>query len=259
MSNEYGLRIFSNALRIENGLDVLMTCCIPLKDNNMAFKHHHGWWRFLLCLFATSGFAAAEMNVFGKHYCEIVSTQDYSHFVIYNSENPNDCPHHWWSALKIMKLKRYLKANFIHLQGPNIWMVDRIIYPKSSIPKMEVEGKKFHVVGQFQLEWSKLIQHHGPYVNYAITKEHILFWNQGQHIYQLKDPQGRYYVLYGLSQKSRNIEQMKNKLQLPKGWYFVEGILAKNYELNSHGNMIYIIQDNLDNNYQRVSKSLLET
>lgn len=225
----------------------------------MAFKHHHGWWKIVFGLFASSCCAVSESEVFGQHYCEIVSTRDYTHFVIYNSANPNDCPRHWWSALKMMKLKRYLNANFIHLQGPNIWMVDKIIYPQSSISLTEVEGKKFQVVGRFHLEWTQLMQNHGPYVDYAINKDHILHWNQGRRIYQLRDPSGHYYVLYGLSHKSKNIEEWKNRLQLPKGWQMSEGILAQNYELEPNGQLIHVIQDNLDNNYQRLSKSLLES
>ncbi|NBX84185.1 MAG: hypothetical protein EBQ95_01085 [Gammaproteobacteria bacterium] len=224
----------------------------------MAFNHHHWWLITGLCILIHSVYAETQTDVYGKRYCEIVSTNDFSNFTIYNSDNVNDCPHHWWSSLNEIKLKRYLKASFVHMQGPNTWMVDKIIYPNSYGLRKNIMGKQFQQVGHFKMEWNKLIKNHGPYIEYTITKKHLYEIHQGRQIYELKDAAGNYYVLYGLSMDMKDIQQLKNQLKLPRGWQFLKGKLAKDYILNSANSTIYIVQDNLNNNYQRVEKDLLE-
>jgi hypothetical protein len=224
----------------------------------MAFNHHYWWLITGLCILSHSAFAEMQFHVYGKRYCEIVSTSDFSNFVIYNSDNINDCQHHWWSSINEMKLKRFLKANFVHFQGPNTWMIDNIIYPNSNDFNMKVSGKNFQQVGQFKMEWNKLLKNHGPYVDYTITKNHLYGIRRGREVYELKDASGHYYVLYGLSMDIKDIQQLRNQLKLPKGWQFIQGSLPSDYVINPSKSTIHIIQDNLNNNYQRVAKNLLE-
>lgn len=223
----------------------------------MAF-HHRGWLAIWFCLCASMTHAKTEYQVFGKQYCEIVLTHDFSNFVIYNSEDIEDCPHHWWRTLNEMKLKRKLNAAFVHFQEPHIWMVDRVIYSNNSYSKMNISGKKFKKIGYFKLEWNKILQKHGPYTDFSIIKTYIFAINQGRHIYQLKDPYGHYYVLYAQSTKLKDINQLKVQIKLPTGWKFIEGAMLNDFILNPKDPNVHIVQDNLSNHYQRVSKNLLE-
>lgn len=220
-------------------------------------------WKWIFCclLWPLVSFAESK-SIYGKRYCEIVSSSNYADFNVYNTYGLNDCPNHWWSGLKDTLLQKKYHLKFVHLNGPRVWLIDGISNGYSPSAIENFEGQQLRKVASFHPDFSSIMRSHGPYTDYLIEKEHAFEFNKGRMVYELINPKGQVYVLHSISLKHRyqsptNLNHLMHSLKLPQGWRVKQGVIADAKVLKPSARQIHVIQDEYENTYQLTQKDFL--
>ena len=66
------------------------------------------------------------------------------------------------------------------------------------------------------------------------------------------------YSIKKSEQTERSLAELGAKLKLPKGWVFKTGILKQTEPVEAINNLAIVIQDNLDNTYQKATHDFLK-
>ncbi|BCA93788.1 hypothetical protein TUM19329_01490 [Legionella antarctica] len=200
----------------------------------------------------------------GKRYCEIILSKKITHYVIYNTLGLNNCPANLWDKLTVAQVKQETDFSFVHLNGPRFWVVDGFNHSNRINPVMKtIQGLSMREAGELNIRWADLLKSSFPYYQHAVTRHTNWFYDSGKPVYELIDTHGEVFVMQSYStQKSLQTEQSLTKLgttlKLPKGWIFKTGILKKAESIQTVNNLAIIVQDNLENTYQKASHDLLE-
>lgn len=82
-------------------------------------------------------------NVRGSRYCEILVIKGNLtnlNAIVYNRLGCHDCPDEIWRSVDPKKLKDSLKAKSIAMNGPRVFMMDRIGQNNTPPPKVNLAG-----------------------------------------------------------------------------------------------------------------------
>ena len=95
-----------------------------------------------------------------------------------------------------------------------------------------------------------------PYVIHDVARKTIWVFKAGRPVYQLISPDGAVYFMqsYSVQKEPQSMDSLANlgsKLSLPKGWSFRTATLTKDYQLKAVDGMAYVVQDDLENTYQK--------
>jgi hypothetical protein len=97
-----------------------------------------------------------------------------------------------------------------------------------------------------------------PFTENTVSRTSRYVYKKGRPVYELIAPDGTVYVLqtYALivdpTLTAANLPNLASKLKLPKGWTYRSRILDKDLVLTTSGTA-KVLQDNLENSYQRVT------
>jgi hypothetical protein len=220
-------------------------------------------WR-LCCWLLTLPLASfAADSLYGKRYCEIVSSENFSDFNIYNTNGLNDCPKSWWTNLKDHALQKKYHFKFVYLSGPRLWLIDSIQNQPNSRDLKNIEGQKLRKVATFHPQLSSLMSRHGPYTDYQIQRGQSYHFKKGRMVYELVNPQGKIYVLHSISLKHRTqvpgqLNHLAQSLKLPSGWQIKQGQINEDKVLRPIAQTIHVIQDDFENTYQLSNQDFLK-
>lgn len=219
----------------------------------------------MICLGLASwgGLVFPAQQVFGQRYCEIVYSKDYIDFYVYNTTGVNQCSSKWWSHLTEKKLTRELAANYVFLNGPRIWLIDKLQTQPLSSDKVSFEGSKLPMVASFHSNFQALLKRHGPFVDYEVNRAQQYFFNKGRTIFEVVSPKGEVYVLHSISlkhhhQSLESLASLSKRVHLPSGWHFKTGTLNDELVLKAKNNYIHVVMDEFDNTYQLVGEDPLK-
>ncbi|HBB53010.1 MAG TPA: hypothetical protein DCZ80_03820 [Legionellales bacterium] len=220
-------------------------------------------WRVCCGLLTLSLMSYASDSLYGMRYCEIVSSQNFADFYIYNTNGLNACPPSWWAGLKDKDLEKKYKYKFVHLSGPRIWLIDSIQNPSASNEIKNFNGQKLRRVASFHPKLSSILNRHGPYIDYLIKRQQAYQFNKGRVVYELVSPQGKVYVMHSLSQKHQyktpeSLNGLSGALKLPKGWQLKYGEIQEDKILTPVAQTIHVMQDEFENTYQLTSQDFLK-
>lgn len=207
---------------------------------------------------------SASDSLYGKRYCEIVSSANYADFNVYNTNGLNDCPKSWWGRLKDTVLQKKYNYKFVHLNGPRLWLIDSISSQDGSSNEVKnFEGQKLKKVASFHPDLTTIMKSHGPYTDYLIQRKHSYQINKGRTVYEIVTAQGKIYVLHSISLKRANqspekLNNLMHSLKLPKGWYVKQGVIHEDKSLKPTAQSIHVLQDEYENTYQLTSSDFLK-
>jgi len=209
---------------------------------------------------------AQRTDVRGARYCEFfVVERNGAEFrgKVYNTLGLNDCPCDVWSAADTDRLKTALGALAVMRNGPRYFMMDVMATRSVDSEVVTLEGLAMRLVAVVRISPSQLSsQKH--YVETTIERTTQYTFLAGKPVYELVPPFGPSYVLQSYAQivddslSIASLDGLADRLHLPDGWRYRVRRLEQDLVLRTSGE-ITVIQDDLENTYQRLDPSTIIT
>ena len=204
-----------------------------------------------------------EMNhVRGKRYCEILVVSGKITSLtasVYNTLGCNDCPSDKWKRIDQDQLKILLGARAIMMNGPRVFVMDKIGQGGKTPPKINMGGLEMVKRATVPLSLTRILKGKSvPYRENVVNRSAEFVYQRGKKIYELVSPVHSYIMLSFSLQadpylNEAALDHLTNKLKLPKGWKYEVITLTRDLELRTAENAdTYVIQDDLLNSYQRL-------
>lgn len=221
----------------------------------------------LLCcmpiLVSAQQYTQTKNDVRGERYCEVVLSNGWMSFTVYNTMGLNACPSEEWAKLDKSSIKRETGSLTVILNGPRYWTMDSI----KNKPLVEQENKSFKglkmkkvaIINLNPLDFISGLKGYRPH---RVERETSFIYEAGKPVYELVNPDGQVYVMQSYSAQKealteRDLSKLGGKLELPTGWKFKTGILKKRQFVKTKEKEALVLQDNLMNSYQLASHDLL--
>jgi metal-sulfur cluster biosynthetic enzyme len=203
---------------------------------------------------------AAGRNVRNVRYCEVlpvVLKQGKLVASVYNTLGLNDCPEDAWKAMDVNAIRKQFGAVEVELNGPRYWMMDEITGKGVSKngETVTIGGLGFTKRAEVVLTLNTMKP--VTYQEREIERETEYVFDQGKPVYELLSPDGHTYVMQTYSQTVDpkltidDLPTLGDRLELPDGWTYREVILDQDMSLSANG-VAHLIQDDLQNSYQRI-------
>jgi hypothetical protein len=206
--------------------------------------------------------AGDRSNMRGERYGEIMLGKGGlvvpSEFDVYNTIGLNDCPQELWAKLDPEKIKAETGAKAVKLNGPRYWMIDGLT--GSTLVSTEIRtfgGIQMRHAGTIELAFRDKLHLGKPYAIHRVARKTIWVYKAGRPVYQLIGPDGAVYFMQSYSvqkdpkQDVDSLALLGARLQLPENWKFRTLNLSKDYMLQAVDGMAYVVQDDLENTYQK--------
>jgi hypothetical protein len=206
-------------------------------------------------------------NVRNVRYCEVLPVVFKDGKLVasvYNTIGHSDCPQDLWQQLNVQAIKKQFGAVDVLLNGPRFWVMDQIIGKGSTVSGDVVTigslvfTKRAEVV--LTLNTMKII----PFQVRNIDRDTQYVFQSGKPVYELLSPDGYTYIMQTYSQQVNptltmdKLANLGDLIHLPEGWKFQTVIRDQDLVLSAYG-VAHLVQDDLDNSYQRVEPSDLGT
>jgi hypothetical protein len=177
---------------------------------------------------------------------------------VWNTMGLNDCPQEAWDALDAGAIAAERGALLALLNGPRRWVLDTIV----SQPAGERQLTRFGELDMFRAATLDL----GPslpapgaaYEERRVARETIFRFKTGTTVHQLTAPNLQRYVMQAYShavdatQTLDTLAGLGERLSLPQGWTFTTCTLDRTLDLLSTDGVATVVQDELQNTYQRI-------
>jgi len=200
-------------------------------------------------------------GLYGVRYCEVLllrSTGGEFSAEVWNTLGENDCPQAEWAKLDATAIANERGALAAVPNGPRYWVLDSIT---SNIRK-DAPETTFGSLGMFQaavIDFGTEAPNQSPYVERSVVRETVFGFNKGREIYELTAPDGATYVMQAYSQikntalTADDLPRLDAAIDQPAGWTFTVRTLTEDLEVTSTDGVATVIQDELQNTYQRVA------
>lgn len=202
-------------------------------------------------------------DLYGVRYCEVLllrSTDGEFSAEVWNTLGENDCPQAEWAKLDAAAIKTERGAIAAILNGPRYWVLDSIT---SNIRKGAPETT-FGSLGMFQaavIDFGNEAPSQTPYIERSIVRETVFGFEEGREVYELTAPDGTTYVMQAYSQikdaslTAEDLPDLDARIDQPEGWTYAARTLTEDLELLSTDGVATVLQDELQNTYQRVDET----
>jgi hypothetical protein len=199
-------------------------------------------------------------GLLGVRYCEVLLLrQDGAEYTaeVWNTLGENDCPQEQWDALDATTIAQEREAMAAILNGPRYWTLDSI----TSDIRADAPETTFGELGMFQaavIDFGEALPSQTPYTERSIVRENVFGFAAGQEVYELATPDGTTYVMQSYSQikdpslSIDDLAELGERLELPEGWTYAARTLEEPLDVLSTDGVATVIQDELQNTYQRL-------
>ena len=176
---------------------------------------------------------------------------------VWNTLGINDCPQAEWEALDAAVIAEERGALMAILNGPRFWVLDSI---RSNI-RAGAQETTFGALGMFRaavIDFGTEPPVLGAYIDRSIVRDTVFGFAKGSEVYELVTPSGTRYVMQAYSQiidKALTIEDLPGlgaRIEPPKEWSYQIRRLAADLEVLSTDGVATVVQDELQNTYQRI-------
>jgi hypothetical protein len=203
-------------------------------------------------------------GVRGARYCEVFVVN--RHLLrlrgkVYNTLGLNDCPGTQWSALNAERLKAEHHADAIILNGPRFFMMDAIASADvAGSETISFDGLAMRLVAVVDLPLRIRGNRQDPYTETTIERTTEYVFLGGKPVHELVAPDGRTFVMQSYSHivddtlTQESLASLADRLALPAGWRYQVRTPEQDLILRTAGR-ITVIQDELQNTYQRVTST----
>jgi hypothetical protein len=196
-------------------------------------------------------------NMRNARYCEVLVAVRHGMSAtasVYNTIGLNDCPEEKWKALDAEKIKKDKKAYAVILNGPRYFVMDRNALKKPGGVD-SFDGLEMRLLATLEMKAGRKRE---PYTENTVDRESQYVYEAGKNVYELISADGHSYIMQSYSVErdaSLNEAELVNlgsHLKLPKGWRFQARKLTQELVVRNSGTQAHVLQDDLQNSYQRV-------
>lgn len=180
---------------------------------------------------------------------------------VWNTLGLNDCPQEAWDALDAAAIAADRGALVARLNGPRHWTLDTIVTGVTA-PPAERRLARFGELDMFLAATvdlgSALPAPDAAYEERAVARDTIFRFAAGATVHQLTAPDGSRYVMQAYSlavdptQTLAGLAGLAGRLDLPADWTFTTCTLDGILDLHSPDGVATVVQDELQNTYQRI-------
>ncbi|HEY9755344.1 MAG TPA: hypothetical protein V6C97_09290 [Oculatellaceae cyanobacterium] len=180
-----------------------------------------------------------------------------SEFDVFNTIGLNDCPQDQWSKLDAEQIKKQYGVKAVKLNGPRYWMIDGMTNSKLVSKQTRMfGGLEMREAGILKLSLKDKVSLGKPYAVHKVARTTTWVYRKGLPVYQLIAPDEAVYFMQSFSVQKENqtidsLPQLGSKLHLPSGWSYRTVTLSDDYLLKAENGEAYVVQDDLDDTYQR--------
>lgn len=196
----------------------------------------------------------------GVRYCEVLlltKKGDRYQADVWNTLGLNDCPQAEWDELDAATIAKERGALVALLNGPRYWTLDSII----SDIRAHAAETSFGSLEMFRpatVDLGTTLPSQTPFTERAVQRENTFRFKEGSEVYELTDPEGQVYVMQSyalIKDPTLTLDALPDlgaKLALPKGWTYSSRVLTEDLDVLSTKGVATVIQDDLQNTYQRI-------
>lgn len=173
---------------------------------------------------------------------------------VFGTQLINDCPQELWETLDANAIAAEMGALAVKLNGPRYWTLDGFGLKVAVVdPVMrDFNGITMRRIATVDLgEIPKL----GPYTETKVNRGAIFFWDAGQTVHELVNPDGFAYVLQALcigvdpEMSPETLLTLGDRLALPDGWSYRTRILEEELIVDTTATIATVLQDEFENSY----------
>ena len=183
---------------------------------------------------------------------------------VWNTLGLNDCPQAAWDALDPAAIAAERGVLGAVLNGPRHWVLDTIVNLAPPGPRRFDRFGELDMSLVATVDLGDELPDGGTYVERRVVRDTIFRFRAGSEVYELHAPDGPTYVLQAYSrivdadQTIDDLPRLGERLALPDGWTFTVRTLDRDLDLLSTDGVATIVQDELQNTYQRVDRVTID-
>jgi hypothetical protein len=178
---------------------------------------------------------------------------------VWNTLGLNDCPQSAWDELDAEAIAKERGALLALLNGPRYWVLDFI----QTNLRLNAPVTTFGTLEMFRaaaIEFGTDPPSPVPYTERSIVRDTVFGFSLGSEVYELETPSGTRYIMQAYAQivdKGLTIGDLAGlgtKIEPPDGWAFRVRTLGDDLTVLSADGVATVIQDELQNTYQRINR-----
>ena len=212
----------------------------------------------------SAGAVAPDMDALrGVRYCEVLLlSEGASGFTaeVWNTMGMSDCPQDQWDDLDAKAIATERGSLVALLNGPRYWMLDSI----DTDLRQGAPETTFGEIGMFRAATVDLgdeLPSQTPYTERPVARETVFGFDADTEVYELVAPAGTTYVMQARSQivdetlQESDLPTLGDRLELPEGWSYRVRTLDAPLAILSTDGVAVVVQDELQNTYQRIDEA----
>ncbi len=173
---------------------------------------------------------------------------------VFGTQLINDCPQELWETLDATEIAAEMGAIGVKLNGPRYWTLDAF---GQKVAVAEPVLRDFNGITMRRIATVDLgeIPKLGPYNETKVNRGVIFFWDEGQTIHELVNPEGHAYVMQALctgvdpTMSPESLLTLGERLELPEGWSYRTRVLEEELIVDTTSTIATVLQDEFENSY----------
>ena len=173
---------------------------------------------------------------------------------VFGTQLINDCPQELWETLDATEIAAEMGAIGVKLNGPRYWTLDAL---GQKVAVAEPVLRDFNGITMRRIATVDLgeIPKLGPYNETKVNRGVIFFWDEGQTVHELINPEGHAYVMQALctgvdpTMSPESLLTLGERLGLPDGWSYRTRVLEEELIVDTTATIATVLQDEFENSY----------
>ena len=173
---------------------------------------------------------------------------------VFGTQLINDCPQELWETLDATEIAADMGAIGVKLNGPRYWTLDAF---GQKVAVAEPVLRDFNGITMRRIATVDLgeIPKLGPYNETKVNRGVIFFWDEGQTVHELINPEGHAYVMQALctgvdpTMSPESLFTLGERLGLPDGWSYRTRVLEEELIVDTTATIATVLQDEFENSY----------
>jgi hypothetical protein len=173
---------------------------------------------------------------------------------VFGTQLINDCPQELWDTLDAETVAAEMGAIMAKLNGPRYWTLDGFgtkLQPVEPIMR-DFNGIMMRRIAVVELGPEPKM---GPYNEMKVNRQVIFFFDAGQTVHELVNPEGLAYVMQALcvgvdpTMSVDSLDTLGERLSMPEGWSYRSRVLTEDLIIDTTGSPATVLQDEFENSY----------
>ncbi len=173
---------------------------------------------------------------------------------VFGTQLINDCPQELWDTLDAETIAQEMGAILAKLNGPRYWTLDGFgtkLQPVEPIMR-DFNGIMMRRIAVVDLGPEPKM---GPYNEMKVNRQVIFFFDAGQTVHELVNPEGLAYVMQALcigvdpTMSAESLDTLGERLSMPEGWSYRSRVLTEDLIIDTTGSPATVLQDEFENSY----------